>query len=256
MSKAEGLLNIANKTNVADDFVKAGNHFIIEDKYGFAAEAYDIAGNIYMDGTNNYQAANMFVKAADNYVKDKQYDKAQDLLNQAINFYLEDGKFASAAKQFKNLGDLHCQCNNITLAIDSYEKSCKWFCNENSKTTGYGILYKTAELAILDKKYDKAISLLTQVDEYYASNKLTEFKCKQLFLEISILKLYSDECEPYFFTQSKHKLTREYQLIDQLIKALNKSDREQFNEARLVFNAIQPLEGWKSELLNEIEERT
>lgn len=46
-----------------------------------------------------------------------------------------------------------------------------------SLVSGYRILYK-------------AINLLTQVKDYYESS-ITEFKAKQLFLEISLLKLYS-----------------------------------------------------------------
>jgi len=85
---------------------------------------------------------------------------------------------------------------------------------------------------------------------------LTEFKCAQLFLEISILKLYSnDDCPSYFVTQEKHKSTREYSLIRQLVQSLVEQNKEQFNEARLIFSAINPLEGWKLELLTEIEER-
>jgi len=256
MSKAEELLNVAHQTNLAEDFVKAGNHFIIEDKYALAAESFEKAGHIYIINDYKFLAANTFVKAVDNYVKDKQYKVAQDLLNVAINIYLENGNFASVAKQLQNLGDIYYQDKQISLAIESYEKSCKWFCNENSKNTGCGILYKAAELAIESKDYIKAISLLTQVKKYYETNKITEFKGKQLLLEIFILKLYlDDECESYFLTQEKHKSTREYQLIDQLIKSLNKHDKEQFNEAIGNFDSIQPLEGWKLQLLTEIKER-
>jgi alpha-soluble NSF attachment protein len=256
MSKAEELLNIANKTNLSEDFIKAGNHFIIEDEYALAAVSLQKAGEIYMINSNKYTAANAFVRAADNYVKDKQYKVAQVLLDKAINIYLGEGKFATAAKQFLNLGEIYYQDKEIALAIESYEKSCKWFCNEDSKSTGYGILYKAAELAIDNKEYTKAISLLIQVNDYYESNKLTEFKCKQLLLEISILKLYTnDDCASYFLTREKHKSTREYELISQLMQSLVEHNKEQFNEAMGDFNSIQPLEGWKLKLLFEIEER-
>jgi len=97
---------------------------------------------------------------------------------------------------------------------------------------------------------------LIQVNEYYEINKITKSKCKQLFLQIAILKLYSvDEYEAYFLTQEKHKLTREYKLIGKLIKSLNKHDKEQFGESIYLFNSIQSLEGWKLKLLTEINER-
>jgi tetratricopeptide (TPR) repeat protein len=106
MSKAEELLNVANGTNFAEDYVKAGNHFIIEDEYSLAAVSFQRAGEIYMVN-NKYVAAGTFVKAADNHVKVKKYEQAQELLNVAINIYLEEGKFASAAKQLQNLGDIY-----------------------------------------------------------------------------------------------------------------------------------------------------
>ena len=238
MSKAEELLNIANTTNLAEDYVKAGNHFIIEDNYDLAAETFKEAGNVYLNNNNKYLAAGSFVKASDNYIKYK------------------DGKFASAAKQLQNLGDIYYQNKHIELAIVTYEKSCKYFCVEKSQSTGYGILYKAAQLAIDNKDYTKAISLLTQVNEYYESNKLTEFKCKQLFLEISILKLYiNDDCMSYFVVEGKHRQTREYKLIDLLIKSLVEKNKEQFGVAISDFDSIQPLEGWKLDLLTEIQQR-
>jgi hypothetical protein len=85
---------------------------------------------------------------------------------------------------------------------------------------------------------------------------MAEFKCKQLFLEISILKLYTnDDGLSYFVMQEKHKSTREYKLISQLVKSLVEQNKEQFNQAMEEFNSIQPLEGWKLQLLTEVEKR-
>ena len=90
MSKAQELLDIANTTHLAEDYVKAGNHFIIEDNYDLAAEVFKDAGNVYLNNNNKYLAAGSFVKASDNYVKVKQYKQSQALLDMAIKYYLED----------------------------------------------------------------------------------------------------------------------------------------------------------------------
>ena len=256
MSFSEELLNIANNSNLPQDYIKAGNKFILEDRYDLAAVAFQRAGEILISSSfnKNYLAANNFVKSAENFIKVGNYNLSYQLLLTAINIYLEDGKFATAAKQLSNLGDLYYQNKDLPLAIDSYEKSCKWFCYENSKSTGYSILYKVAELYIENKEYSKAIKFLIQIKEYYESNKLTKFKCKQLFLEILIIKLYiNDDYLNFFITQEKHFSTREYKLIEGLINSLSNNDKELFRESVCDFNEIQPLNSWQSQMINEIE---
>ena len=85
MSKAEELLNIANQTKCSEDYLKAGNHFVIEDEYDLAAVSFVNAGEIYMINNNKYLGANTFVRAANNYTKVKNYKLSQDLLNVAIS---------------------------------------------------------------------------------------------------------------------------------------------------------------------------
>ena len=236
MSKAEELLDIANKTNLADDFVKAGNHLVIEKKYTLAGEAFENAGHIHLINNRKYEGACLFVKAVDYYDKDKKYNVARDLLNVAITIYLEDGKLSTAAKQLEKLGEVYYNNKQIPLAIESYKKSCKWYCLDNSKDTGYGILYKAVELAINSEQYAEAISLLTQIDKHYESNQIAELKRKKVFLEISILKLYSlDECEPYLLTQECYKSTREYELISNLIESLDRRDKQQFGKSMFIY---------------------
>ena len=258
MSKAEEFLIIAEESNVIENFIKAGNLCIIEDKYNLAALAFHRAGDLYTINKDKYKAANMYVKSVDNYVKDGQFKIAQDLLNIAINIYLEDGKFNSAATQFKNLAGLYQKDKQITLAIESYIKAHKYFCVENSQSTGCACLYKASQLAIEHEKYDDAIKLLIQINEYYESNKLTEFKSKQIMLEIAILKLFSvdvKECKSYLSTQSQHKDTREYKLLDVLIDSIENFCCMGFDNAVSEFNSIQPLEEWETKLLSIVKER-
>lgn len=258
MSKAEELFKIAEQNNTTGDFIKSGNCFIIEDKYNLAALSFERAGHIYITNDNKYLAASMYVKASDNYVKDNQCTVAQNLLNTAINIYLEDGKFTTAAHQLENLAILYSKDKQITLAIENYVKAHKYFCVENSQTTAISCLYKAGQLAIEYEKYDEAINLLNQVNEYYETNELMLFRCKQLMLEIAILKLFSiseSECRSYLSTQKKHKETREYTLLTRLINDIEESNKEKFVNAFAEFNSIQPLEEWKTKLLLSIKER-
>ena len=258
MSKAEESFIIAEESNITENFIKAGNLCIIEDKHDLASLAFHRAGDLYTFNKNKYAAANMYIKAVDNYVKVGEFGEARNLLNTAINIYLEDGKFASAAKQLEFLANLYHKDKQITLAIESYIKANKYFCVENSQSTGCGCLYKASQLAIEHEKYNEAIKLLIQVNDYYETNKLTKFKSKQIMLEIAILKLFSvdiNECKSYISIQSDHKDTREYQLLQRLIDSIENSNKENFDSAVSEFNSIQSLEEWKTKLLLSIKQR-
>ena len=200
----------------------------------------------------------MYIKAVDNYVKVGEFGEARNLLNTAINIYLEDGKFARAAQQLENLANLYHKDKQITLAIESYIKANKYFCIENSQSTGCICLYKASLLAIEHEKYNEAVKLLSQVNDHYQSNKLTKFKSKQIMLEIAILKLFSvdvNECKSYMSIQSQHKDTREYELLQGLINSIENFNKENFSNAVSEFNSIQPLEEWKTKLLLAIKEK-
>lgn len=109
---------IVNKSNLVEDFIKAGNSFIIEDNYALAAEAFERAGHLYIiDGHRYiYQQIHMLM----------QLIIMLKIHNIAINIYLEEGKFPSAAKQLQPLAEIYQIDKQIDLAIESYEKSCKW----------------------------------------------------------------------------------------------------------------------------------
>lgn len=262
MSKAKELFDAAELNQRAEDYIKAGNCYIVEDNYYLAANSFELAGKVYFDKGEKYLAAGTYVKVSDNYTRANGYKAAAvDLLEKSIDIYLENGKFASAAKQYEKKACLHVKDKNMTPAIEDYIKAHKYYCAEQSENTGYGCLYKAAQLTIENEEYTKAIKLLYQVNKYYEINELTQFKCKQLVLEIAILKLFSvdvNECKTYLsnlFNLDKHKSTREYILLQELIEAMEKSDKTQYNEAVGTFSAIQPLEGWKLKLLFEIEKR-
>jgi tetratricopeptide (TPR) repeat protein len=199
-----------------------------------AGVCFNDCAELYVDQAHgNYQAASNFSKAAEMFRKDDRkrgtallhpfkncssyfyslvsaHSLAITCLQRAVKLFLDDGKFSSAAKQNQCIAEMHEEDGRITDAIIAYEKTCDYYEAENSArylskfvcshfiSTGMACLLKAAYLSIDAVEYQRAIDILEKVAAYYATNNLTNFKCKTLFLEASICRLFLGVCILYF----------------------------------------------------------
>jgi alpha-soluble NSF attachment protein len=243
-------------------YIKAANQYKIAKNWQKAGIAFNDAAHLCLEISHgNYQAASNFQKAAEMLRKvDKQ--GAIKALERAVQLFLDDGKFASAAKNKQQVAEIAEEDGRTTDAIIAYEKTCDYYEAENSASTGMGCLLKAAYLCIDGMEYERAVTIFEKVSTYYSTNKLTEFKCKTLFFEASICRLFlGDTVETkkslfrYCDMKADFMKSREYTCISALIEACEKMDDDQFGAAVTEFDSIQPLQRWQTTLLLAIKDK-
>jgi len=245
-----------------DLYIKAANQYKIVKSWQKAGTAFNDAAHLCLETSHgNYQAASNFGKAAEMLRK---VDKAGAVkaLERSVQLFLDDGKFASAAKNKQQVAEIAEEDGKLTDAIIAYEKSCDYYEAENSSSTGMGCLLKAAYLCIDALEYEKAISIFDRVAVYYSTNHLTNFKCKTLFFEASICRLYLGDLvetkkalSSYCEMKSDFVKQREYTFIDSAITACEQFDADKFSAAVTEFDSIQPLQRWQTTVLLTIRDR-
>jgi len=254
----------SEKANSAIDcYVKAANQFKIAKCYQKAGVAFNDAAQLYLETSHgNYQAASHFTKAAEMFRKTEDKKAASQALTRSIKLFLEDGKFSSAAKNCQQLAEVAEEDSRITDAIISYEKACDYYEAENSPSTGYACLLKAAYLCIDVVEYQKAIDILEKAAAYYANNNLTNSKCKQLFFDALVLRIFLGdlvECKKtltrYCSMKNDFHKTREYTMLDACIEACEKFNPGDFSNAVTEFDSLQPLQRWQTTVLLAVKDR-
>jgi len=245
-----------------DLYIKAANQFKIAKNWQKAGIAFNDAAQLSLETSHgNYQAASNFQKAAEMLRK---VDKpgAIKALERAVQLFLDDGKFASAAKNKQQVAEIAEEDGRTTDAIIAYEKTCDYYEAENSSSTGMGCLLKAAYLCIDAMEYERAIGIFERVSTYYSTNKLTDFKCKTLFFEASICRLFlGDVVETkkslnrYCDMKSDFVKSREYTCLSGLIDGCEQFDADAFASAVTEFDSIQPLQRWQTTLLLAIKDK-
>jgi len=239
-----------------DCYIKAANQYKIAKAWLKAGYAFNDAAELSLETSmGNYQAASNFSKAAEMYRKEDK-SRAIKCLDRATQLFLDDGKFSSAAKCKQQVAEIHEEDGRVTDAIIAYEKTCDYYEAENSQSTGMSYLLKAAYLSIDGMEYERAIGIFEKVAAYYATNNITHFKCKTLFFEASICRLFLGDIvetkksiSRYCDIKSDFIKQREYTFLMAAVEACEKFDEEAFRAAVTEFDSVQPLQRWQSTVL-------
>jgi len=248
--------------NAIDLYIKAANQYKISKSWLKAGQAFNDAAHLCLETSHgNYNAASNFSKAAEMFRK---VDKLSAIkaLERATQLFLDDGKFSSAAKNKQQIAEIAEEDGRTTDAIIAYEKTCDYYEAENSTSTGMGYLLKAAYLSIDALEYERAITIFEKVAAYYSTNNLTNFKCKTLFFEASICRLFLGDIvetkkslSRYCEMKSDFVKSREFAMLDACLSACENFDSEKFSAAVTEFDSIQPLQRWQTTVLLAIRDR-
>jgi len=249
-------------STAVDSYVKAANQFKIAKCFTKSGQAFNDAAQLCLEMTHgDYQAASNFTKAAEMFRKTDKI-AAQKSLERSVKLFLDGGKFSSAAKNTQQLAEIAEEDSRLTDAIIAYEKACDYYEADNSPSTGMACLLKAAYLCIDCCEYDQAINVLERAATHYANNQLTTSKCKQLFFEAGILRMFLGdivECKKSLtrYTQMLNTFikSREYTMLDATIIAYESTDSEAFSNAVTEFDSIQPLQRWQTAILLAIKDK-
>jgi len=245
-----------------DCYIKAATQYKIAKAWQKGGIAFNDAAELSLETSmGSYQAASNFSKAAEMFRKT---DKARAVkcLERSCQLFLDDGKFSSAAKNKQQVAEIHEEDGRITDAIIAYEKTCEYYEAENAQSTGFACLLKAGYLCIDAMEYERAIGIFERVAAYYASNSVMFFKCRTIFLEASICRLFlgdlveTRKClSRYCEMRSDFVKSREYKFLMDAVTACDEFDAEKFSAAVTEFDSVQQLQRWQTTLLLAIRDR-
>jgi len=253
----------SEKLSAAQDlYIKAANQYKIAKCYEKAGQAFADAGQLYLESNHgNYSAASNFTKAAEMYRKTNKAAAVKNL-ERSVKLFLDDGKFSSAAKNKEQVAEIAAEDGRHTDSIIAYEKAADYYEAENSPSSASACLLKAGYLSVDVCEYEKAITIFEKVAGNYVNNTLTNFKCKQLFFEAQICRMFLGDlvdCRKslgrYLDLKNDFIKTREYTMLEGTLTAFENFDADQYSAAVTEFDSVQPLQRWQTTVLLAIKDR-
>ncbi len=239
------------------NYIHAGNQFNISECYLKAGDAFAIAAQQLLDKKENYRSAAIFSKAGENYVKIDN-SKAKICLDKSVDLFVDNGNMAAAAKKLEILAMISFNDKHLSDAAELYEKAQKYWNSEDSPATGYQSLLKAEYILIDIGEYNKAVLHLERIGSYYKNQPIMIVKCREIFFEIGILKLYLNtlnECNDFLIENSVNILSMGHTFLKNLINAINNNSGENFhraiNDYMLSTPLHDPLKKWQMKILLE-----
>ncbi|KAJ5899340.1 hypothetical protein N7495_004084 [Penicillium taxi] len=250
----------------ADMYTQAANAFRVQKMNKEAGQTFEKAASIQTQHLNEPDdAANLLQDAFKVYRKSDPEDAAR-VLSAAINHYVLRGNLRRAATQQQYLAELYeVELGDMKRALDAYEKAAEWFESDNAEALANKHFLKVADLAALESDYYKSINNYERIARQSINNNLMKWSVKDYFLKAGICHLATKDfvetnraLESYREIDPTFSSTREYQLLADLLQAVEANDQEIFADKLFQFDQLSKLDKWKTTLLlrikNSIEE--
>ncbi|KAH0609936.1 uncharacterized protein H6S33_012482 [Morchella sextelata] len=247
--------------SAADLYTQAANAFRMNKLGREAGQAFEKAAEIQLKINEPDDAANTHVEAYKAYKKDDPSAAAR-VLEKAISHYTLKGNFRRAATHQQNLAELfELELGDIKRAIDAYELAGDWFQGDNAEALANKVFLKVADLAALEQMYPKAIERYEGVARSSAGNNLMKWSLKDYFLKAGICHMAAGDkiaakraLESYTEMDITFPSTRECQLLQSIIEAVDQGDDEAFSDTVFQYDQLSKLDKWKTTMLLRVKE--
>ncbi|KAL2820429.1 soluble NSF attachment protein [Aspergillus granulosus] len=247
--------------NAADLFTQAANAFRIQKLNKEAGQAFERAAQIQTTNLNEPDdAANTLNEAFKVYRKSDPEDAVR-VLATAIQHYVLKGNLRRAATQQQYLAEVYeAELGDTKKALEAYEKAAEWFDTDNAEALASKHYLKAADLAALEGDYYKAIEHYERISRSSINNNLMKWSVKEYLLKAGICHLATLDMvtairaiESYRDIDNTFAKTREHQLLNDMIKAIDAKDPEGFSDTLFQYDQLSRLDSWKEALLLRIK---
>jgi len=259
-----GIGRDAKYEDAAGAYEKAAAQFKASKNYGKAANAYiEAAKNLQMVN-NELEATTNWKNAATQLVLTGDTDKAVECYMKAINHYIASDRFNSVARLYSDIGKLYEDKKILDKSIKFYNEALDSFELENNTSQARKMKIKVADVLAKDGKHSKAIDLYEEVVEK-STDERQKWGLKTLLEKASICHLvvgsekddmteaaaaiakYEDMSEIFYGS-------RENKLVQNLRKAYEDNNIEDFQNAIYEFESISKLDEFKISMLHIVLE--
>ncbi|MCJ1388442.1 vesicular-fusion protein S17 [Xylographa bjoerkii] len=247
--------------NAADLYTQAANAFRMQKQGKEAGLAFERAASIQTKQLNEPDdAANTLTEAFKVYRKSDPEDAAR-VLQQAISHYTMKGNFRRAATHQQNLAEVYeVEIDDPKRAVEAYELAAGWFESDNAEALANKLFLKVADLAAVEKDYNKSIENYEKVAKSAVNNNLMKWSVKDYFLKAGICRLANNDMvatsralESYRELDPSFSSTRENQLLVDLAGAVEQGDQDAFADKLYQYDKFSKLDKWKTMILLRVK---
>ena len=168
--------------DAADNFVKAGNAYKLDNNWITAAEMFVKAAHCHEQAESATDSVNDLVNAGNCY---KKVDpaKAIAIYIKVINKYNENGRFGQSAKYHQEIAEMFETEGNIENAVKHYNSSAELYMNENKPLSAQPCFLKIASLYAKAHDYIKASDIFEKIGRDSLQSRLGAFSAKNYFFQ-------------------------------------------------------------------------
>ncbi|ANB15413.1 Sec17p [Sugiyamaella lignohabitans] len=161
-----------------------------------------------------------------------------------------------------DLGGLYeTELRDLTEAIVAYDNAGEWYFQDQAEALSNKAFLKVADLSALNGDYVTAIEKFERVAKQSLNNSLNKWSLKEYFLKAGVCRVAEQDLvsadralEQYLEWEPSFGTTREYQLLSNIIAAVQEGDEQLFTDKLMEFDQFSKLDRWMVTITLRIKE--
>jgi len=243
--------------DAASIYKRAGNQFKAIKAWDQAGNAFRNAARLLSDPKLNlrHDAAQSLVDAGTVFRKSN-HQMALDAYKEAVEILTDMGRFTMAAKHLASCGDIYSEHNDARKAVESYQQAADYYRSEESHTTADKHSLKAADLMAAElHDYIQAQQIYEQIGNRCSDSNLLKYSAKDHFFKAAMCNMNVDvinaqqALERYPQILPSFQDTREFKLVQALVKAMDEHKVEDYTQAVHEYDQITRLNDFQTTLL-------
>mmetsp|Transcript_9 Transcript_9/g.16 ORF Transcript_9/g.16 Transcript_9/m.16 type:complete len:312 (+) Transcript_9:113-1048(+) len=247
--------------DAAEYFEKAGNSYKLAKAWTEAAECFGKLADCHLKCDSKHEAASSYVEAAKMAAKTKP-QMSTELLQHAIGLYTDMGRLNMAARQLREIAEMNEKQGQKEEALAFHEQAADLFETDGSSSEATKSRLKIAEFSAELGRYPRAVEMFEEALKRAVGNNLLKFSARGYILNAGICLLcYASpseierKLEEYHDVDMQFGGSREANLLQGLLEALQKGDDGMFATHLAEYDSICRLDPWKTKILLQAKRR-
>lgn len=240
----------------AELYTGAANQYRLAKRNRDAGAAFEKAAAMQLKTDEADDAANTYVEASKCYKKEDP-TKCIQMLELAIDRFTKRGNFRRGASYRQQVAEIYeLELMDAPRAMEAYDSAAEWLASDNAESQANKLYLKVGEIAGLEGDYPRACGRFEQVASTSVQNGLTKWSVKEYYLKAGICHLCKNDMvavkraiENYATEDMTFASTKEFQLLNDLVEAVENGDPEEFTNHIYVYDQVMKLDKWKTTML-------
>mmetsp|Transcript_17198 Transcript_17198/g.69192 ORF Transcript_17198/g.69192 Transcript_17198/m.69192 type:complete len:319 (+) Transcript_17198:145-1101(+) len=251
--------------DAAEAYDDAGKHYVIAKAYAEGGAAYERAAELHAKAKGEFEAATSHSKAAEAFQKAGEPDKCIAAYRSAVATFAGLGKCSMAANCAKKCAELveeqaASDETQLAGAVEMYREAVDYYEAENRPQAAGTCREKIAYLNAQLGAYDDAFAAFDELGRTALQSNLGKFNAKKWFTNAVLCALAREDSvraanklSEYATLDYSFDGTREQQLCQGLIEAVDANDEDAVATAAAEYDKIKRLDPWMTKLLLKIK---